>query len=59
MTNTENDIKKEIYDQAYKSQLLNLMLITQCETWLSAEEGNENMVEKIKARCARDKRIKG
>ena len=48
MTNNESDIKKEIYDQAYKSQLLNFMLITQCDTWLSAEEGDENMIKKMK-----------
>ena len=59
MTNNASDTKKEICYYAYRNQLSNLMLIMQSDTWLSEEEGNENMVNKIRGKGEKEKRMKG
>jgi len=42
-----NDIKNEILFRAEKILHYNNLLIAQCDNWLSAEEGNENMMRQI------------
>jgi len=42
----END-KEEIMHSVRKSLYYNNLLIEQCNSWLSAEEGNKNMMKKI------------
>jgi hypothetical protein len=47
---TTNDIKKEILMRAQSLLHYNDLLATQCDKWLSEEEGMENMEKRIKAR---------
>jgi hypothetical protein len=49
MEEDQNQTKKILY-HAYRCLLFNEMMINQSETWLSEEEGNENMMREIKAR---------
>lgn len=43
----EEKIKKILY-HAYRCLNFNEMLINQCDGWLSAEEGNKNMMKAIR-----------
>ena len=45
--NTEKDIKDDILRRADKLLYYNNLLIEQCESWLSVEEGNRNMEKRI------------
>jgi len=45
--NTSKNIKDEVLLRAEKVLYYNDLLITQCNSWLSAEEGNENMIKQI------------
>ncbi|MDR2972362.1 MAG: hypothetical protein LBU83_10605 [Bacteroidales bacterium] len=44
---TEEKLKDLLY-QAYRCMLYDEMIIEQSNTWLSAEEGNENLKKKIR-----------
>ena len=45
--NTEKDMKDDILRRADKLLYYNNLLIEQCESWLSVEEGNRNMEKRI------------
>jgi hypothetical protein len=45
--NVDTDIKKDILNRAERVLHYNDLLIEQCESWLSAEEGNANMEKHI------------
>ena len=47
---TQKDIRNEILFCAEKTLHYNNLLIAQCDSWLSAEEGNENMMKQIMER---------
>ena len=44
------DMRDEILKQAEKLLYYNELLIEQCDSWLSAEEGNRNMEKRIAER---------
>ena len=48
--NTEKNIKEEILVYAMIMQHYNDLLIAQCDSWLSAEEGMKNMEMRIRER---------
>jgi len=48
--NEENDIRKEIQQRAERLLHYNNLLIEQCDSWLSEEEGNRNMEKRIMER---------
>jgi len=45
--NIRNDIKNEILLHAEIAIHYNDLIINQCNSWLSEEEGNKNMMKKI------------
>jgi hypothetical protein len=45
---TENIIKDDILKRAENLLYYNKLLIEQCDSWLSAEEGNRNMEKRIR-----------
>ena len=45
--NEKKNLKEMLY-HAYKCVLYNEMVIERSDTWLSAKEGNENMVREIR-----------
>ena len=47
---TEKNIKEDILLRAEKVLDYNNWLIKQCDSWLSAEEGNRNMEKRIEVR---------
>jgi hypothetical protein len=47
---SENAQRKKILYHAYRCLLFKEMLIGQSDTWLSEEEGNDNMMKQIKAK---------
>jgi len=47
---TEKDKKAEILFRAGKLMYYNELLIRQCDSWLSEEEGNKNMMRAIMER---------
>lgn len=57
---TKEDKKKEMLYHAYRCLNFNEMLINQCDGWLSAEEGNKNLMKAIRDRekATRMRRIK-
>jgi len=52
--NIRNDIKNEILLHAEIAIHYNDLIINQCNSWLSEEEGNKNMMKKI----MKEKKIK-
>ena len=46
----EKNIKEETLLRAEKALYYNNLLIEQCNSWLSAEEGNRNMEKQIEER---------
>jgi len=46
----EKNIKDDILLRAEKVLYYNNLLIEQCDSWLSAEEGNRNMEKQIEER---------
>ena len=50
MNNEKNIKEEEILFHAEKLLHYNNLLITQCDSWLSAEEGNKNLMKKIRGR---------
>lgn len=48
--NIENNIKNDILKRAENVLYYNNLLIEQCDSWLSAEEGNRNMEKSIRER---------
>jgi len=59
---TQKDIRNEVLFRAEKTLHYNDLLIAQCGSWLSAEEGNENMMKQImerkKAKRAKSKELR-
>ena len=47
MIHTEKNKKDEILASAWKMQHYNDLLIAQCDSWLSEEEGAKNMEKRI------------
>ena len=55
---TINEKKKdEILYRAQKALYYNELLIRQCDSWLSAEEGNKNVLKAIEAKRKEEIRI--
>ena len=54
---TEKNIKDETLLRAEKTLYYNNLLIEQCNSWLSAEEGNRNMEKQIQERRKKELRI--
>jgi len=52
----KNDKKDEILFHAEKLLHYNGLLIAQCDSWLSAEEGMRNMEKRIKERKRKERR---
>jgi len=50
----ENDIRASILQRAERLLHYNNLLIKQCDSWLSAEEGNRNMEKRIIEKRRRD-----
>jgi len=48
--NEEKDIREEIQKCAERLRHYNNLLIKQCDSWLSEEEGNRNMEKQIMER---------
>jgi hypothetical protein len=46
----QRDIKDDILYRATRLMYYNELLIKQCDSWLSAEEGNANMMKQIMER---------
>ena len=46
--NAEYIIKDDILKRAENLLYYNILLIEQCDSWLSAEEGNRNMEKRIR-----------
>jgi len=56
---TENDSKKEeILFRASKLLHYNNLLITQCDSWLSEEEGMKNMEKRIREKEKAEKKAR-
>ena len=51
-------IPPDIISAAEKLLYNNELLIKQCDSWLSAEEGNHNMMRAIEERRRREKQLK-
>ena len=51
----KKDIRDEILKQAEKLLHYNNLLIEQCNSWLSTEEGNRNMEKRIAERRKKEK----
>ncbi|MDR2232226.1 MAG: hypothetical protein LBE56_03765 [Tannerella sp.] len=56
--NISNDIRKALLERANRLLHYNNLLIEQCDSWLTAEEGNRNMLEQIEASRKREKELK-
>ena len=54
----ENDLKQDILNRAKRVLHYNELLIKQCDSWLSAEEGNANMMKAIMERNRRQRKEK-
>ena len=50
-------IQDEILKQADRMLYYNELLLEQCEGWLSAEEGNRNMLQRITERLQKEKEL--
>ena len=55
---TKNNIREGILKRAEKMLYYNDLLIKQCDSWLSEEEGNINMKKRIEAKWGKELRIK-
>ena len=55
----QKDIKAEILFRAEKLAHYNDLLIRQCNSWLTGEEGDENMMRKYKVRTKISSRLTG
>ena len=53
----EKNIREDILLRAEKTLYYNNLLIEQCNSWLSAEEGNRNMEKQIRERRKKELRI--
>jgi hypothetical protein len=56
--NTPDKKTNTLLDYSYRCLNFYEMLIQQSDTWLSAEEGNENMIKEIKRQKAESRRQK-
>jgi hypothetical protein len=54
--NTDKDIKEEILVYATRMLHYNNLLIAQCDSWLSAEEGMKQMEKRIRERAKKRKK---
>ena len=50
-------MQDEILKQADRMLYYNELLLEQCEGWLSAEEGNRNMLQRITERLQKEKEL--
>ena len=50
-------MQDEILKQADRMLYYNELLLEQCEGWLSAEEGNRNMLQRITERLRKEKEL--
>jgi hypothetical protein len=50
-------MQDEILKQADRMLYYNELLLEQCEGWLSAEEGNRNMLQQISERLRKEKEL--
>jgi hypothetical protein len=50
------DLKDEVIARAERVLYYNNLLIEQCDSWLSAEEGNRNMEKRIMERRKKEKK---
>ena len=50
-------MQDEILKQADRMLYYNELLLEQCEGWLSAEEGNRNMLQRITERLRKEKEM--
>jgi len=55
---TKNNIRESILKRAEKMLYYNDLLIKQCDSWLSEEEGNINMKKRIEEKWGKELRIK-
>jgi hypothetical protein len=55
----KKDIKAEILFRAEKLMYYNELLIRQCNSWISEEEGNENMMRDYKTKTRTSSRFLG
>jgi len=53
--NEKQEIPQDIINSAEKVLYYNNLLIEQCDRWLSAEEGNRNMMRAIEERRRKEK----
>ncbi len=51
----DDKIKKDILERAERTLHYTNLLIAQCDSWLSAEEGNRNMEQRILERLKKEK----
>jgi hypothetical protein len=51
----ENNIREEILKRAERVLHYNQLLIEQCDSWLTAEEGNRNMEKRIEERKEKER----
>ena len=51
----DDKIKKDILERAERTLHYTNLLIAQCDSWLSAEEGNRNMEKRILERLKKEK----
>ena len=49
---TNNRLDEMLY-HAHRCMFFNDKMIEQCDSWLSAEEGNENLIRSIRERAKR------
>jgi len=54
---TDNDKNNEMRYHAYRGMNVCEMLLKQCDSWLSAEEGNRNMEKQIIERRRRESNV--
>jgi len=55
--NIEKNIQEDILNRAERLWHYNNLLIKQCDSWLSEEEGNRNMEMKIAERRKKEKKL--
>ena len=55
--NIRNDIKNEILLHAEIALHYNNLLINQCNSWLSEEEGNKNIMKRIMRKTIKNKKL--
>jgi len=57
MEQLDDKTKDDILNHAQRTLYYNELLIQQCNSWLSAEEGNANMIKTIEEKRKKEARI--